>query len=152
MLWGMTKDRKGPQRSITQDHRGSLLVLRHRTVSPWSTTTTQFLSRIWTVQDSQVAIIAWQRENSVLDALPLSSQRWRQYFWWLGRRMKFPCPQIARSASAYWLAIRQHSCAASQLGPAACVTSIAVSTWERDLCFHKHCWSIDFNWCQFPAA
>ena len=28
--------------------------------------------------------------------------------WWLRRRMKFPRPQMARSASAYWLATREH--------------------------------------------
>jgi len=34
----------------------SLLDLRHRAVGPWSTTTTRFLTSIWTVQDGQVAI------------------------------------------------------------------------------------------------
>ena len=28
-------------------------------------------------------------------------------FWWLRQRMKFPRPQMVRSASAYWLAIRE---------------------------------------------
>jgi len=30
-----------------------------------------------------------------------------QCFWWLRWRMKFPHPQMAQSASAYWLAIRE---------------------------------------------
>ena len=28
-------------------------------------------------------------------------------FWWLRQRMKFPRPQMARSASAYWVAVRE---------------------------------------------
>jgi len=96
----------------------SLLDLRHRAVGPWSTTTTQFLTSIWTVQDGQVAIsrcwlphashaFVWQREDSLYGALQFwQSATERRYFWWLGRRMKFPRPQMARSASAYWLAIR----------------------------------------------
>ena len=97
----------------------SLLDLRHRAVGPWSTTTTQFLTSIWTVQDGQVAIsrcwlprashaFVWQREDSLYGALQFwQSATERRYFWWLGRRMKFPRPQMAQSASAYWLAIRE---------------------------------------------
>ena len=47
---GMTKYRKGPQRSITQDHRGSAIMRKLpdlQQVGTWSTTTSQFLPSIW---------------------------------------------------------------------------------------------------------
>ena len=82
-------------------------------------------SGFWTVQDGQAAISrCWllramqQRlrmpENTACQTRcrcgsesAFQSATENRCFWWLRRTIKFPRPHMARSASAYWLAIRE---------------------------------------------
>jgi len=82
-------------------------------------------SGFWTVQDGQAAISRCWLLRAMQQRLRMptrtrcagraacgsdsafQSATESRCFWWLRRRMKFPRPQMARSASAYWLAIRE---------------------------------------------
>ena len=97
---GMTKYHKGPQRTTEEHYTGPQRIGNHEKTAK--------LTTIW----CKIALLCHFLLYTVFfcncgsDSAFQSATEMR-CFWWLGRRMKFRRPQMARSASAYWLAITE---------------------------------------------
>jgi len=131
---GMTKYRKGPQRTTEEHYTGPQRIGNHEKTAKLTTIWCKiallchFL--LYTVFFATAALTAPFSQRPRCDASDDWDVEWNfDVHRWRGLPLHTD-----------WLS----QSAGSQLGPAACDASIDVSAWEHDSCFHKHCWSTDW--------